>query len=119
MQAILAEKRSIIWTSHGLLNIVRFISLILIIMLVVLQYRLWIGQGSLTHVHHLEKEIQSRLEENRRLLERNLSLSAEVNDLKHGYAAIEERARTEMGMIKRGETFYQVVRLSEDSSVNH
>ncbi len=78
-----------------------------------LQYRLWIGQGSLTYVHHLNRQKQAQMEENRILLERNQSLSAEVNDLKHGFAAIEERARSEMGMIKKDETFYQIVRLDD------
>jgi cell division protein FtsB len=78
-------------------------------MLVLLQYRLWIGNGSLTEVHHLEQEKQSILEENESLKERNYSLAAEVLDLKQGLDAIEERARSEMGMIKKDETFYQLV----------
>ncbi|NIN33728.1 MAG: cell division protein FtsB [Gammaproteobacteria bacterium] len=88
----------------------KFISLVLLITLVMLQYRLWIGHGSLTYVHHLEAEKEAQIRENQSLLDRNLSLSAEVKDLKHGYSAIEERARSEMGMIKNDETFYQVVR---------
>jgi len=87
----------------------KFISLILIILLVMLQYRLWIGNGSLTEVHHLEQTRQDLLDENRKLQERNKSLAAEVNDLKHGNDAIEERARTEMGMIKKDEVFYQII----------
>ena len=78
-------------------------------MLMLLQYRLWIGNGSLTEVHHLQQEKQSVLEENDSLKERNDSLAAEVLDLKQGLDAIEERARSEMGMIKKDETFYQLV----------
>ena len=87
----------------------KFISLILVVLLVVLQYRLWIGNGSLTEVHHLERSRQDLLDETRQLQERNQSLAAEVNDLKHGNDAIEERARTEMGMIKKDEVFYQII----------
>lgn len=87
----------------------KYISFLLIILLALLQYRLWLGNGSLTEVHHLETARQSRIEENRKLHERNQSLAAEVYNLKHGQEAIEERARSGMGMIKEGETFYQVI----------
>ncbi len=80
----------------------KFVTVILFTMLMLLQYRLWIGNGSLTEVHHLQQEKQSILEEND-------SLAAEVLDLKQGLDAIEERARSEMGMIKKDETFYQLV----------
>ena len=86
-----------------------YVSVVLIILLVVLQYRLWIGNGSLTEVHHLEQTRQNLLDETRQLQERNQSLAAEVNDLKHGNDAIEERARTAMGMIKKDEVFYQII----------
>ena len=88
----------------------KFISILLVILLVLLQYRLWIGNGSMTEVHHLEQEKQAQLEENEQFHERNQSLAAEVYDLKNGNEAIEERARSEMGMIKNDETFYQVIR---------
>jgi cell division protein FtsB len=78
-------------------------------MLVLLQYRLWIGNGSLTEVNHLQQEKESIIAENELLNERNDSLAAEVLDLKQGLDAIEERARSEMGMIKKNETFYQLV----------
>jgi cell division protein FtsB len=80
-----------------------------VLLLVLLQYRLWFGNGSMTEVHHLEKQISQVKEENRMLKERNLSLTAEVYDLKQGQEAIEERARSEMGMIKYDETFYQII----------
>ncbi len=80
-----------------------------VILLILLQYRLWFGNGSLTEVHHLEDQISKIEQENESLKERNLSLAAEVHDLKQGHDAIEERARSEMGMIKYDETFYQIV----------
>ncbi len=80
-----------------------------VILLILLQYRLWFGNGSLTEVHHLEDQISKVEQENESLKERNLSLAAEVHDLKQGQDAIEERARSEMGMIKYDETFYQIV----------
>ena len=86
-------------------------------MLLVLQYRLWIGHGSLTHVHHLEQARQHQVDENHDLQERNQALAAEVYDLKNGYDAIEERARTEMGMIQQDETFYHVIHGEEHTPV--
>jgi Septum formation initiator len=86
----------------------KFISIILIILIFLLQYRLWVGNGSMTDVHNLEQAKQAQIEENKQLMERNESFAAEVYDLKNGYEAIEERARSEMGMIKNDETFYQV-----------
>lgn len=80
-----------------------------VILLILLQYRLWFGNGSLTEVHHLQDQISKVEQENESLKERNLSLAAEVHDLKQGHDAIEERARSEMGMIKYDETFYQIV----------
>ena len=82
---------------------------IFVLLLILLQYRLWIGNGSMTEVHHLQKQISQIEQENESLKERNLSLAAEVLDLKQGQEAIEERARSEMGMIKYDETFYQIV----------
>lgn len=87
----------------------KFVTLLLCILLILLQYRLWIGNGSLTEVRHLEQVKQQQKIENRQLKERNQAIAAEVQDLKHGYDAIEERARSELGMIKQGETFYQII----------
>jgi cell division protein FtsB len=80
-----------------------------VLLLIFLQYRLWIGNGSMTEVHSLQNQISQIEQENKSLKERNLALAAEVNDLKQGRDAIEERARSEMGMIKYNETFYQIV----------
>jgi len=93
------------------------VSLFLILFLL-LQYRLWIGNGSLTEVHHLRTAKIEHAEENNRLRERNQSLAAEVLDLKQGQEAIEERARSEMGMIKTGETFYQIIDNTPSESVD-
>lgn len=81
----------------------------LVVILVLLQYRLWLGDGGMTEVHRLRAEIQAQHEQNRLLKERNRTLAAEVQDLKKGTVAIEERARTDLGMVGKGETFYQVV----------
>ncbi len=91
----------------------KIITILFIILLVLLQYRLWVGNGSLTEVHHLQEQISQMEQENNSLKERNLSLAAEVYDLKQGKDAIEERARSEMGMIKYDETFYQIVDYSD------
>lgn len=81
----------------------------LIILLLLLQYRLWVGNGSLTDVHHLQQAKEAQLVENQALQDRNDSLTAEVADLKQGLEAIEERARSEMGMIQHDESFYRVI----------
>ncbi len=81
----------------------------LLVVFVLLQYRLWFGDSSLVKVWQLKQALAEQQNENQRLSERNRALEAEVRDLKEGVAAIEERARTELGMIRDGETFYQVV----------
>ena len=86
-----------------------YINIILMVFLALIQYRLWTGNGSIPEVKHLEEIKQVQIEENDRLRERNLSLAAEVMDLKQGLDAVEERARSEMGMIKSNETFFQIV----------
>ena len=78
--------------------------------LVALQYPLWIGKGSWMRVWELDRQVAAQREINARLKARNGALDAEVRDLKQGQDAIEERARLELGMIKRDETFYQVVK---------
>jgi cell division protein FtsB len=81
----------------------------LIGLLLVLQYRLWFGDGGTTEIGRLRTEITQQRKENEVLHERNRTLAAEVQDLKKGTTAIEERARTDLGMVGKGETFYQVV----------
>lgn len=82
--------------------------LILILALAGLQYRLWVGEGSLAQVTDLQKQIADQQGENQRLLERNRILEAEVAELKKGTETVEERARHELGMIKDKETLYQL-----------
>jgi len=82
---------------------------ILIVLLLLLQYRLWVGEGSLAEVHALRKEVQVQNAELEKMQQRNNALRAEVRDLKKGLDAIEERARSELGMIQNKEEFYQIV----------
>lgn len=87
----------------------RWIGWLLAFLLLWLQYRLWVGDGSLAEVWDLYSQVEWQREENRQLRERNQALEAEVQDLKKGLGAIEERAREELGMIKEGEDFYQII----------
>jgi cell division protein FtsB len=86
----------------------RFVMIVLAAVLVLLQARLWLSNGGLREVWRLEAEVARRTEDNERLSARNAALDAEVRDLKQGLAAAEERARTDLGMIHAGETFYQI-----------
>ena len=86
---------------------------ILIVLLLVLQYKLWFGDGNMREVWRLQAAIEEQQKENEKLRERNTALEAEVMDLKQGLEAIEERARNELGMIKKDETFYQIVEPDE------
>lgn len=81
---------------------------VLILLLAGLQYRLWVGDGSLAQVNDLQRQIAEQQGENERLLERNRILEAEVLELKQGMETVEERARHELGMVKEGETLYQL-----------
>ena len=81
----------------------------LVVITALLQYKLWIGNGSFGEVYRLDQTIVAQEKENTVAKERNLALQAEVDDLKHGMDAIEERARSELGMIKKDETFFRVI----------
>lgn len=87
----------------------RLIVAILVILLLILQYRLWFSDGGLVKMWQLSESLEQQKQENARLLERNRALEAEVIDLKQGLQAIEERARTELGMVKKDETYFQVI----------
>ena len=87
----------------------RYIALILLILLIALQIKLWTGEGGMRDVWRLQQQLDAQKAENVKLKQRNEALSAEVQDLKSGKDAIEERARSELGLIKPGEVFYQVV----------
>jgi len=82
---------------------------ILSVLLLALQYRLWISEGSFADVARLEREIRTQEFNNAQLRERNRVLAVEVNDLKSGLDSIEERARNDIGMIKKGETFFMIL----------
>jgi cell division protein FtsB len=79
------------------------------LVLLYLQIRLWTGAGSLAEINRLETEIDTQIVSNAELQKRNQSLLQDVSDLKNGLDAVEERARSELGMIKKGETFYLIV----------
>lgn len=82
--------------------------LILIALVVLLQYPLWLGKGGWLRVWEVHEQLQSQRAQNLRLEQRNASLAAEVNDLKAGNEAIEERARFELGLTKPGEIYVQI-----------
>lgn len=82
---------------------------LLLMVFVFLQLRLWTGDGSLAEVWQLRGEIDKQQQENHVLSERNRRLTAEVKDLKEGLEAVEERARSQLGMIKKDETFYLII----------
>lgn len=87
----------------------RWLILILAGLIAALQYPLWLGKGSWLKAWEVDQELTKQKQENIRLKARNSSLEAEVKDLKTGYGAIEERARSELGMVKQDEIFFQVM----------
>ena len=92
----------------------RWLILGLIVLLGLLQYRLWVGDGSLEELHALRAQISDYRAELEGLKARNLALAADVQNLKDGLEAIEDRARSELGMIQRGEVFLQVIEKPAD-----
>lgn len=92
---------------------------VLVTLLIGLQYRLWISEGSLSHRAALQEQIEKQQAENTRLRERNAVLAIEVDELKSGLSAIEERAREQMGMIKEGETFFMIIDSQTSDSQTH
>ena len=88
----------------------RTVFIVLIMMLLGLQYRLWVGEGSLAEVRALQHQLAIQESELADLIQQNEALSAEVLSLKKGDDAIEARARTELGMIKEGETYFQLIK---------
>jgi len=87
----------------------RVVTLILITLLLLLQHPLWLGKGSWLKVWDLNRQVEAQQQANLQTRTRNAMLDAEVRDLKQGTAAIEERARSELGMIKRDEVFFQIL----------
>ena len=82
---------------------------VLLLTLVCLQGRLWVGQGSFAHVNDLRSEVELRTVENEIRRQRNDVLKAEILDLKHRLSAVEEISRSELGLIRKGETFFLLV----------
>ena len=87
----------------------RWLLIILIVFLVGLQFRLWVGEGSLAHQYELDTQISVQRAENQLLKWRNEKVAQEVESLKSNLESIEEKARRDLGMIKEGEIFYLVI----------
>ena len=94
----------------------RFIYIIFIIALILLLYRLWFSDSGLQEVFRLEDAIAKQTAENTMLTERNNALAAEVIDLKEGLESVEERARSELGMVGHNESFFLVVPEMDESN---
>ena len=99
------------------MRVLRVLLVLLIALLAWLQYRLWFGHGGAGQVQELSEQVAQQKHDNAGLRQRNAEVAAEVEDLKSGEAAVEERARSELGMIKPGETFYRVVEPVSASTV--
>jgi cell division protein FtsB len=87
----------------------RLITLGLVVLLVLIQYPLWLGKGGWLRVWDLDKQLETAQKKNNELKARNAKLNSEVQDLREGTDAVEERARYELGMIKDGEIFVQIL----------
>ncbi len=83
---------------------------ILVVLIGLLQYQLWFAPGGLVSAYELHQSIQHQEEANQKLSSRNSQVELDINDLKNGNEAAEERARNDLGMVKKGEIFYQVVK---------
>lgn len=95
----------------------RLLIVVLLAVLVALHVRLWARDDGFREVWRLREQVAARTSENRALVERNAELAAEVRDLKRGFEAAEEQARTELGMLRANETFFRVVpRVSADAA---
>lgn len=87
----------------------KWLAAALLVVVVLLQYRIWLSEDGVRELHRLDGAVATQRSENDGLAERNRQLAAEVRDLKNGMQALEERARSDLGMIAGNETFYQVV----------
>lgn len=87
----------------------KIIPMVLISLLAMLQYRLWFGKHSIPDLSAMQSQVDQQAQQNANLRQRNDLLKADINDLKIGLEAIEERARNELGLIKQGETFYRIL----------
>ena len=87
----------------------KILAAILVTLLLAIQYPLWIGKGGWLRVRELDRQVAQQHDTNAKLRARNDALEADVRDLKQGLDAVEERARFELGMIRKDEMFYQLV----------
>ncbi len=86
--------------------LMRILTLLLLMLLTTLQYRLWVSEDGFREVWRLEDRVEAQAAENRHLKDQNDQLNAEVEDLKSGFSALEERARSDLGMVGSDEDFY-------------
>ncbi|QDZ27391.1 cell division protein FtsB [Noviherbaspirillum sp. UKPF54] len=96
----------------------RLISICLVALLLLIQFPLWLGKGGWLRVWDLDKQVEAAQKKNDELKARNAKLNSEVQDLKEGTGAVEERARYELGMIKDGEIFVQVLAPGKTAEVS-
>lgn len=94
----------------------RILLVILVVVIALLQAKMWFGEGGYRDVQRLAERVEEQAHENDLLAQRNRELQAEVEDLRQGLEAIEERARSELGMVKEDEQFYQVVPGEKDNT---
>ena len=97
----------------------RWLALVFVVLIAALQYPMWLGKGGWLQVRELDRQVEAQTAANAKLKARNDALDAEVRDLKTGSEAIEERARSELGMVRHDEVFFQVQpgRAPDQSSV--
>jgi cell division protein FtsB len=86
----------------------RALAAIFAVLILALQYPIWLGKGGWLRVRELDRQVEAQKKVNAGLVTRNAALDADVRDLKQGYEAIEERARSELGMIRNDEVFFQL-----------
>ena len=94
----------------------RFLALALVLLIALIQNPLWFGKGGWLRVWELDRQIDAQRDTNTQLAVRNAALDAEVLDLKQGYDAIEERARSDLGMVKQDEVFFQILQQAPASA---
>jgi cell division protein FtsB len=87
---------------------VRWLAIIFVALILALQYPMWLGKGGWLQVRELGRQVAAQRQVNVDLKARNEALDADVRDLKQGFEAIEERARSELGMVKQDEVFFQL-----------
>ena len=86
----------------------RILAIVFALLILALQYPMWLGKGGWLQVRELDRQVEAQRQANAELKARNAALDADVRDLKQGYEAIEERARSELGMIRQDEVFFQL-----------